>query len=125
QPGPSLAPIVPHDLAYAGEPSEAKRARIAESLAKDRLDAAVVSAPDSIAWLLNVRGGDVEHSPLPLSFAIIRQDAGVEWFVDPRKLAPGLEAHLGSGVSVAAPGEFGPALDRLAGKRVLVDPTSA
>jgi Xaa-Pro aminopeptidase len=125
RPGPPLATVERHDLAFAGESAEAKRAGIAEGLAKAGVDAAVLTAPDSIAWLLNIRGGDVEHTPLPLSFAIVRQDKGVELFIEPRKLAPGLEAHLGNAVSVAPPDQLGPALDRLAGRRVLVDPQSA
>jgi Xaa-Pro aminopeptidase len=125
RPGAPLAMVEKHDLAFAGESAEAKRARIAESLAKAGVEAAVLTAPDSIAWLLNIRGGDVEHTPLPLSFAIVRQDKGVEVFIDPRKLAPGLDAHLGNAVSVAPADQFGPALGRLAGKRVLVDPASA
>ena len=125
RPGPPLATAEKHDLAFAGESAEAKRGRIAESLAGAGVEAAVLTAPDSIAWLLNIRGGDVEHTPLPLSFAIVRQDKSVELFIEPRKLAPGLAAHLGNAVSVASPDQFGPALGRLAGKRVLIDPSSA
>ena len=61
-------------------------------------EVAVLTAPDSIAWLLNVRGGDVPFNPLFLSFALLHADGGVELFVDPRKLAPG--QHLGNGVSI-------------------------
>jgi Xaa-Pro aminopeptidase len=125
RPGPPLATVQKHELAFAGESAEAKRARIAETLAKAGVEAAVLTQPDSIAWLLNIRGGDVEHTPLPLGFAIARRDRTVELFVEPQKLAPGLDAHLGNAVSVAAPGQFGPALDRLAGKRVLLDPATA
>jgi Xaa-Pro aminopeptidase len=125
RPGPPLARVEKHDLAFAGESAEAKRARVAESLAGAGIEATVLTAPDSIAWLLNIRGGDVEHTPLPLSFAIVRRDKSVELFIEPRKLAPSLAAHLGNAVSVAPPDQFGPALGRLAGKRVLVDPASA
>jgi Xaa-Pro aminopeptidase len=125
RPGPPRAMVEKHDLAFAGESAEAKRARIAESLEKAGVEAAVLTAPDSIAWLLNIRGGDVEHTPLPLGFAIVRRDRSVELFIEPGKLAPGLDAHLGNGVSVAPPDQFGPALDRLAGKRALLDPASA
>jgi Xaa-Pro aminopeptidase len=126
QPGPPLAPVVPHDLAYAGRPAADKRAEIAKTLADDGLDAAVLTAPDSIAWLLNVRGGDVSHTPIPLAFALVHADASVDLFVDPRKLGPGLEAHWGDGVRVAGPDGLGPALDALgaARRRVLAEPAS-
>ena len=124
RPGPPLAPVVPHDLRFAGKAAAEKRREVAAALAKDAIDAAVLTAPDSIAWLLNIRGGDVPHTPLPLSFAILHGDARVELFIDRRKLASGTEAHLGPEVTIAEPDALGPALDRLgaAKRRVLADP---
>src|SRR5690606_22488703 len=69
------AAVVPHPLAYAGEASAAKRARIAEALASQGADAVVLTAPASIAWLFNIRGGDVIRTPLPLGQAILNKDA--------------------------------------------------
>ncbi|MDB5406980.1 MAG: putative aminopeptidase, partial [Rhodospirillales bacterium] len=92
QPPPPLAPVVPHDLRYAGKPAAEKRAELAAALATSGVDAAVLTAPDSIAWLLNIRGGDVSHTPLPLSFAILKRDATVDLFIDQRKLMPDLAA---------------------------------
>ena len=127
RPAPPRAPILPHPLEYAGRTSADKRAELAQELAQKNLAAAVLTLPDSIAWLLNVRGGDVPRAPLPLSFALLRADATVDWFVAPEKLSPELEAHLGNGVSPRQPGALGPALDQLggAGARVLADPDSA
>jgi Xaa-Pro aminopeptidase len=127
QPAPPVSPIVPHPLRYAGKPSAEKRAEIAAALAADGVDAAVLTAPDSIAWLLNIRGGDVPHTPLPLSFAIASAEGTVELFCDPRKLAPGLAEHLGNAVTTSPREAFGPALERLgsAKKRVLADPNTA
>ncbi|MBM3516380.1 MAG: aminopeptidase P family protein [Alphaproteobacteria bacterium] len=127
QPPPPLAPIVPHPLAFAGESTADKRRRLGEALTADALDAAILTAPDSIAWLLNVRGADVENTPLPLSFAVLRSDGQVDWFVDARKLAAGVPAHLGNGVSIQEPGALSEALAALgrAKRRVRVDPGSA
>jgi Xaa-Pro aminopeptidase len=127
QPPAPLAPVLPHEARFAGESSEEKRARLAAGLAKDGVDAAVLTQPDSIAWLLNIRGGDVPHTPLPLSFALLDRNGTVELFADRRKLVPGLERHLGNAVSVSPPDAFGPALDRLgaAKKKVQADPASA
>ena len=87
----------------------------------------VLTAPDSIAWLLNIRGSDVAHTPLPLAFAVVHRDASVDLFVDPAKPMPGLPEHLGEGVRVLAADALGPALDRLGAARrtVQVDPSSA
>ncbi len=127
QPAPPLAPVVPHDLAYAGKPSPEKRTELGEALGGAGVDAAVLTMPDSIAWLLNIRGGDVPHTPLPLSFAILHKSGDVDVFIDPRKLAPGLGQHLGNGVSVQAPDQFAPALDALGkiGAAVQADQASA
>ncbi|MDE2164861.1 MAG: aminopeptidase P family protein [Alphaproteobacteria bacterium] len=124
RPPPPLAPVVPHPLQFAGKSSEDKRRELAQRLAADKLDAAVLTAPDSIAWLLNIRGGDVTYSPLPLSFAILRTDASVDLFIDRRKTSPELFRHLGHAVRCAEPAELGAALDVLGrGKaRVLADP---
>jgi Xaa-Pro aminopeptidase len=127
QPAAPLAPVVPHADGFAGESARSKRERLARGLAEDGIAAAVLTMPESIAWLLNIRGGDVPHTPLPLSFAILRSDASVSVFIDRRKLAPGLERHLGNAVSVSPPEQLGPALDALAaeGGRVQADPANA
>ena len=125
RPAPPLAPVEPYPLEHAGRDARDKRAQVAASLTKDKVDAAVLSAPDSIAWLLNVRGGDVPYTPLPLSFALLHADGTVEWFVDERKRTPALGQHLGNEVFLAAPEAFGTALDALARKRVRLDPATA
>jgi len=124
QPAPPISPAVPHDDAFAGASAADKRRHIAADLAADKRAAAVLTAPDSIAWLLNLRGGDVPYTPLALSFAIVHADARVELFINRRKLAPGTADHLGPEVRVAEPADFGPALDALgaAKKSVCVNP---
>ena len=125
QPDPPLAPAVPHPLRYAGEDSASKRQRLAEELSKDKIDAAVLTLPDSIAWLLNIRGGDVAHNPVALSFALLYADAHVDLFMDERKISAGLREHLGNGVSIQAPDRFGAALAGLKDKTVRADSRSA
>ena len=113
QPTAPLSPVVAHDAAFAGDSSNDKRRRIADGLKADKAGAVVLTAPDSITWLLNVRGGDVPFTPLALSFAILYADASAELFIDGRKLAPGTADHLGGDVKTLEPDAFGPALDRL------------
>ena len=127
QPPPPLAPVVPHGLEFAGQSAEEKRERVANVLSADGVDAAVLTAPDSIAWLLNIRGGDVAHTPLPLAFAVVHRDATVDLFIDERKLMPSTLAHLGNRVRIAPVDAFGHALAELgtAHRRVQADPTSA
>jgi Xaa-Pro aminopeptidase len=127
RPPAPLAPVVPHPERYAGESAEAKRTRLGRGLAEEGAAAVVLTMPESIAWLLNIRGGDVPHTPLPLSFAILHQDGAVTLFIDRRKLAPGLDRHLGNAVTIEPPDRLGPVLDALAasGERVQVDPGTA
>ena len=125
QPPPPLAPVAPQPLLFAGETSAEKRLRIGDAIAK-RADAVVLSAPDSIAWLLNVRGGDVPCTPFALSFGLLHRDGRVDWYVDDRKLLPEIAGHLGNGVAIEPPAGFGPALDSLVarGAKVMADPAS-
>ena len=124
QPPPPDAAILPHDLAYAGRTAADKRRELAGALAGDRIDAAVLTAPDAIAWLLNIRGGDVAYSPLPLAFALLHGDSSVDLFVAPAKVSDDLARHLGAEVRLAPPDAFIAALEALGrqGKRVRIDP---
>jgi len=123
RPPPPIAPIALLDDAYAGESSAAKRARMGAEVGKAGADVAVISAPDSIAWLLNLRGGDVPFNPLTLSFALLHADGAVELFVDRRKLRPGQS--FGNGVSIQPISGFPAGLEQLGqrGRSVLVDPS--
>jgi Xaa-Pro aminopeptidase len=125
RPAPSAAPALVHDDRYAGQSSEAKRAAVSEWLAARKLDAAVIPALDSIAWLLNIRGADVDRTPVTLSFVIVRADGTADLFIDEAKVTPELRAHLGNSVRVAPRDGFLPALAELRGRRVAVDPDNA
>jgi Xaa-Pro aminopeptidase len=116
------APVVPHPLEYAGEDSASKRARLGADLAKDGAEAAVITAPAAIAWLFNIRGGDVIRSPLPLGQTILRADGTATLFLDPDKVTEDLPAWLGNEVALAAPEDLEPALAALSGQTVLADP---
>ena len=122
RPAPSPAAAVPHDDGFAGRSSADKRAELAEALRAARLDAAVISALDSVAWLLNIRGADVDHTPVALSYVIARADGTAELFIAPEKTGPELLRHLGNAVTVRDRTAFEGALAQLAGQRVLVDP---
>ena len=124
RPAAPLGPVRPQPIDFAGKSSADKRRDIGEALARDRRDAVVITAADSLAWLLNIRGGDVDHTPLALGYALLDKEGKLDLFIDRRKLTPGLETHLGNQVAIRAPEEFGPALDALDGKIVQVDPNS-
>jgi Xaa-Pro aminopeptidase len=125
RPPQPTAPVVPHLLDYAGEESASKRARVGEALGARNADATVLTAPSSIAWLFNVRGGDVIRSPLPLGQAILNRDGTARLFLDPVKVSPELRAWLGNEVRLETPEDLPAALEELKGKRILVDPAQS
>ena len=88
-------------------------------------DAAVLTAPSSIAWLFNIRGGDVIRSPLPLGQAIRNADGTARLFLDPAKLTHDLPAWLGNQVRLEAPADLPAALGELRGRKVLIDPAQS
>ena len=118
-------PFESHPPELAGETSADKRAALANRLAERGVEAAVLTLPDSIAWLLNIRGRDVPRTPFPLSFAILRSDATVTLFAPAGKIDAALARHLGDGVAVEPPDAFEAALGGFAGRKVLADPASA
>ncbi|WP_232491647.1 aminopeptidase P family protein [Novosphingobium kaempferiae] len=125
QPLPSAAPALVHPDQFTGEVSEAKRAAVSEWLTAKRLDATVVTALDSIAWLLNIRGTDVERTPVALSYVIARADGTADLFIAGEKVTDELKRHLGNAVTIRERSAFAGALRELAGKRVAVDPERA
>src|ERR1700710_2781973 len=88
RPPQPAAPVVPHPLQYSGEDSASKRHRLGEGLAARGAQAAVITAPSSIAWLFNVRGGDVMRPPLPIRPAILGADRPPRPFLAPPQPSP-------------------------------------
>ena len=125
RPAPSPAPLTVHDDVLAGRSSADKRAGIADWLAEQKADAVVLSALDSIAWTLNVRGADVAHTPVALSYALAHADGTLDLFVAPEKLTDAVRQHLGNAVRLYDRSAFEAGLGGLAGKRVVVDPERA
>ncbi|MEM1314255.1 MAG: aminopeptidase P family protein [Pseudomonadota bacterium] len=125
QPEAPQGAIMPHPAALAGEESAEKRARLAEGLRGDGVAAAALTLPDSLAWLLNIRGSDVQRRPIPQGFGLLHEDGRATLFCAPAKVTAEARAHLGNEVATEPTEAFGPALDGLAGKRVRVDRASA
>jgi Xaa-Pro aminopeptidase len=86
RPEPPLGPVTLHSPRYAGEEAAHKIARVQEEIGRARNDALLVSDPHNVAWLFNIRGSDVAHTPLPLSFALVGKDGRPALYVDGRKL---------------------------------------
>jgi Xaa-Pro aminopeptidase len=125
RPAPPSAPALPHPLAYAGRASDDKREDIAKILKEAKQDAAVLTDPASIAWLLNIRGGDVPFTPFALGFALAHASGTTDLFIDPAKIPPDTRTWLGNAVSVMDRTALLPTLAALKGKTVRVDPSGS
>ena len=125
QPAPSDAKLAVQSDNAAGRTSASKRAEIADWLAERKADAVVLSALDSIAWVFNVRGADVSHTPVALAYAIVNADGTADLFVAKDKVGEDVAKHLGNAVRVHDRSAFAPALGQFAGKRVAADPAGS
>lgn len=120
QPAPPMSAAFDYPIEYAGKSSSDKRADCAADLKETKDDYAVITLPDSLCWLLNIRGNDVSKTPLVHGFAILGADACVQLFVAPSKVE-GLGPD--PAIDIAAPEEFLPRLAHISGK-VRCDKTS-
>ncbi len=124
QPAPPTGTITPYPEALAGEAHGDKLTRLGATLRNQGQRAAVITLPDSIAWLLNVRGSDIPRNPIPHAFAILHDDGHCTLFADAAKVDDALRAHLGDTVMIRPVAAFAPALRSLTGP-VRVDHDSA
>ncbi|HFQ4956086.1 TPA: aminopeptidase P family protein [Vibrio vulnificus] len=125
RPQPVVSDVRLMSTEAVGQSSADKRANIAQLITKQGVDSAVITALDSICWLLNVRGLDVSRLPVLLSHAILHADGQVEFFLDPARLPEGFDVHVGQGVQVFHPETLQARLESLSGKKVLLDASTS
>lgn len=125
RPVPERPPALLLDEAFTGESSAAKRQRIAGQVIGAGCDGALLFAPDSVSWLLNVRGRDMPQLPVVLSFALLHGDGSTDLFTRPDQIPSAFDAHVGAGVRVHPESAFGGVLSGLAGRKILADAQTA
>ena len=124
QPARPQTRVYAHDVEFAGKPSAQKRREIGDAIAEQGADAAFIASPTSIAWLFNIRGGDVACSPLPLGRALLKRDGSAVLFLDPRKVDNTLAAHLGEEVALRDESDVDATLAATRDMGLLIDPSS-
>ncbi len=122
QPQRSDAKLRNHSEDYAGKSSADKRADMATWMQNEGIDSCIIAALDSVAWTFNIRGADVDNTPVPLSFALVHKDGSADLFVAPEKLTDEVRAHLGNQVSIYDYDALTEQLSNMKGKTVAVDP---
>lgn len=121
QPPPPAGKITDYPAKFAGETSAAKRKQIAKNLQEAGHNATVLTLPDSIAWLLNIRGTDIERNPVPLVFAILFDTGNVQLICEPHQVA---DLGPDPDIEIVRPADFTKALENLTGT-VRFDPKTA
>ena len=103
RPAQPLAPVTLHGKQFSGELEADKLKRIEAEIAKLNADALVLSDSHAVAWTFNIRGGDVAHTPLPLSYALVPKSGRPTLFIDHRKLSNSVRDHLERTATVVEP----------------------
>src|SRR6185503_16784506 len=127
RPQPPLAPVAVHSLQNAGVAEAEKITQIKSEIAKLGVDALVLSDSHAVAWTFNIRGADVAHTPLPLSYALVPKDGRPTVFIDHRKLSNLTRDHLEQSAEVREPDALVPDLTALArsGAAIALDGATA
>ncbi|MFY2825919.1 aminopeptidase P family protein [Ruegeria sp. MALMAid1280] len=112
QPAPPMNLVKAHPIEFAGETADSKISRLAEALHEADCTAAVITLPDSIMWLLNIRGSDIGYNPVAYGFAILNADGTVDLFMVDEKLTVALDEQ----VRIHAPDRFLSAIEALDGQ---------
>ncbi|MBB1091717.1 aminopeptidase P family protein [Rhodopseudomonas palustris] len=127
RPAPPLGQVSVHGMEFSGESEAAKLDRIRSELDRLKADALVLSDSHAVAWTFNIRGADVAHTPLPLSYALVPTQGRPTIFIDARKLSNSARDHLEQTAQVAEPSALAPALQALAasGGAIALDSATA
>jgi Xaa-Pro aminopeptidase len=127
RPAPPLGPVAIQGLQFSGEAEAEKLKRIRLEIAKLGVDALVLSDSHGVAWTFNIRGADVSHTPLPLSYALVPKEGRPTVFIDHRKLSNSSRDHLEHSADVEDPDKLAPKLIELArrGASIALDSATA
>jgi Xaa-Pro aminopeptidase len=127
RPKPSAAPIVPHGPEYSGRIAKDKILDVQDVLRQDKIDAVLLTMLDSIAWLFNIRGGDIRHTPVALAYALVPVEGRPTLFIDAAKVGDNVRGDLRDVVDIAEPSALADKLKGLGQSRarVRLDPETA
>ncbi len=127
RPAPPLGAVAVHGPQFSGEAERAKLGRIQQEIARSGVEALVLSDSHAVAWAFNIRGADVSHTPLPLSYALVPKDGRPIVFIDHRKLSNSVRDHLAQTAEIAEPGALTAKLTELArsGASIALDSATA
>lgn len=124
KPLPCQDQAVLHSIEYAGEITESKISQLTEQLQSQKTEAFLITAPDAICWLLNIRGNDTAFTPILLSYALVGADGKVILFVDEKKISKEIVDAFGSGLQIVPLAECAHFLSKVAYRSIGIDPAT-
>ena len=127
RPKPAATAVVPHGIEYAGRSAQEKIRDVQAALAAEKTDAVLLTLLDSIAWLFNIRGGDIKHTPVALAFAIVPASGRPTLFIELAKIGDNVKGEIRETADLAEPASLAERLKALgeAQARVRLDPETA
>lgn len=127
RPKPEFKPVTLHPAKFAGDPAQDKIKCVQDTLKESGADYVVLTQPESIAWLLNIRGQDIPHTPVPLAFSVVPRTGKPELFIAPQKLSADVKRHLKTLVKISSPDALRSRLKSLKSNEKIaqIDPASA
>jgi Xaa-Pro aminopeptidase len=127
RPLPPLGAVSIHGADLSGEAEADKLQRIRKEIERLGVEALVLSDSHNVAWTFNIRGADVSHTPLPISYAVVPKSGRPTIFIDARKLSNLTRDHLEQSAEVAEPDTLAPRLTALAqtGAAIALDSATA
>ncbi len=125
RPSPPLSPVKIHDVKYTGASVSDKLQQIRSSLSKAGATHLVITQTDNLAWTFNIRGADIENTPLSFGFAVISADQA-QIFMDPRKVSDSVRQSLSKDAAFEPIEDFQTALKTLrTDAKVIIDPKAS
>ena len=127
QPKPPMGNVVPHKLIYSGKSSKDKRALVANSLNQMKINAILISAPENLCWVFNLRGNDVPMTPVAFGYAIIEENGNANLFMKTEKLSNAIliEIKNDKNITLNEPSLLPAILKKFSGKKILFDEETA
>ncbi len=116
--------IISQPLKLTGTPSIDKRNRIAATIKTAGADRLLLTQPENIAWLLNIRADDVPHTPFALSFGVLHKSGAFDWYIDAKRVSSQIKSHIGKALRIKPAAALQADLKALRGKNTALDPTS-
>ncbi len=124
RPAPPATKVEGQPLRLTGRSSFDKRKTLAKQMREAGIDATPISKPENIAWLLNIRGRDVPHTPFALSFGVLHKSGRFDWYIEKHRVSNSVMKAVGKNVTICKPAQLAAGLAALAKKSIALDATS-